>query len=134
MNHIQDNITYTIEDDLLKGWIGASPFKKPFWDGSKIIESWSSEDEEQAQDALIPNRISKLNFKLGLIENHGITNAQVQAFFNTLPDNEQKARLELLWFESTFFERKDPNLINFAPALGVTTADLNQIFIDFNGY
>jgi hypothetical protein len=85
-------------------------------------------------DATIPNYISKLNFKIGLLTNHGITNAQVQAFFDSLEDVILREKLQLLWFESSFFERKDTNLVNFAPALGLTTEDLNSIFINFNGY
>lgn len=89
---------------------------------------------QEELDAKIPTQISKLNFKIGLLTNHGITNDMVQAFFDTLTDPIQKAKLELLWFESSFFERNDPNLINFAPYLGITQEDIKQIFIDFNGY
>ena len=89
---------------------------------------------EAELDARIPNQISKLNFKIGLLTNHGITNDMVQAFFNTLEDPIQKAMLELLWFESSFFERNDPNLVNFAPYLDLSEDDLKQIFINFNGY
>jgi hypothetical protein len=85
-------------------------------------------------EARLPSQISKLNFKIGLLTNHGITNDQVQAFFNTLEDPMQKEKLELLWFESSFFERNDSNLVNFAPALGLTQEDLKTIFIDFDGY
>lgn len=134
MIHEQDNIKYTIEDNLLKGFIGESPFKKPIWNGEAIVEGWNSEDEAAYLDSLIPKYISKLNFKIGLLTNHNITNAHVQAFFDTLQDPLQVAQLELLWFESTFFERKDPNLVEFAPALGLTVDDVNEIFINFNGY
>ena len=89
---------------------------------------------EEEIEARLPSQISKLNFKIGLLTNHGITNEQVQAFFNTLEDPIQKAKLELLWFESSFFERNDTNLVNFAPALGLTQEDLKTIFIDFDGY
>lgn len=85
-------------------------------------------------EALIPNQISKLNFKIGLLTNHGITNAQVQAFFDTIPNEMTRESLHLLWFESSFFERDDENLINFAPALGLTDQDLKNIFIQFEGY
>ena len=89
---------------------------------------------QEELDARTPNQISKLNFKIGLLTSHGITNDAVQAFFDTLTDPIQKATLELLWFESSFFERTDPNLLNFAPYLGLSEDDLKQIFINFDGY
>lgn len=46
MIYIQDNIEYKIEDDIVKGWKGTSPFKKPFWNGSAIIEGWTQEDQD----------------------------------------------------------------------------------------
>lgn len=134
MEYIQDNIRYIIEDNKVKKWFGNSPFQRPVWNGEAIVEGWTQEDEAALIDSQIPSKISKLNFKIGLLSNHGITNAQVQAFFDTLQDPFQVAQLELLWFESTFFERKDSNLVEFAPALGLTTEDLNAIFINFNGY
>jgi hypothetical protein len=84
-------------------------------------------------DARIPTVISKLNFKTGLLMNHGITNAMVQAFFDTLTDPILKAGLELSWYESTTFDRTDANLINFAPQLGLTEEDLKQIFKQYSG-
>lgn len=44
---IQDSVSYKIENGLLKGWKGQSPFKKPFWDGLLIIESWSVQDQNR---------------------------------------------------------------------------------------
>jgi len=46
MEIIQDGITYTIFNGIIKGWFGTSPFTKPFYDGNIIIESWTDEDEE----------------------------------------------------------------------------------------
>jgi len=103
-------------------------------DGGNVFTYEVIELTEAELEARIPNQISKLNFKIGLLTNHGITNDVVQEFFSTLEDPIQKATLELLWFESSFFERNDPNLVNFAPALGLSVDDLKQIFIDFDGY
>jgi hypothetical protein len=89
---------------------------------------------QEELDARIPNQISILNFKKGLLLNHGITNDHVDEFFSTLQDPIQVAMLKLLWYEADFFERTDPNLVNFAPYLGLSEEDLKQIFIDFDGY
>jgi len=54
MEIIQDGITYKIKEDLLIGWKGTSPFKKPFYDVATgtIIESWTQADQD-AQDAQV---------------------------------------------------------------------------------
>jgi len=54
MEIIQDGITYKIKEDLLIGWKGTSPFKKPFYDvaSGTIIESWTQVDQD-AQDAQV---------------------------------------------------------------------------------
>ena len=48
MIHEQDGISYKIEGGILKGWRGESPFQKPFWDGSEIVESWTQADTDTA--------------------------------------------------------------------------------------
>ena len=87
----------------------------------------------QDLDNRIPSQLTKIQFKTGLLVNHGITNVVVQAFFDSLPESMTKQTLILGWNESTEFDRKDENLRNFAPYLGVTLEQLDQIFIDFNG-
>lgn len=47
MEYIQDNIKYKIEDNILKGWKGKSPFKKPFWNGTSIEESFTQADQDK---------------------------------------------------------------------------------------
>jgi hypothetical protein len=51
MEYVQDEITYRIEDNTLKGWRGKSPFKKPEWNGSEIVEGWTQADEDARLDA-----------------------------------------------------------------------------------
>ena len=92
-------------------------------------------DLTQAEiDAKIPTQISKLNFKLGLLINHGITNDNVLAVINGVEDVVQREMLKLLWNESNVIERTDENLLAFAPALGLTEEDLKVIHRDFVNY
>ena len=85
----------------------------------------------QELDSRIPSQLSKIQFKTGLLINHGITNVVVQAFFNTLNEGIEKETLILGWNESTVFDRKDQNLRNFAPEIGISLEQLDQIFIDY---
>lgn len=52
MIHEQDNIKYRIVDDVLRGWRGTSPFKKPMWDGTSIVEGWTQADEDAEAEAI----------------------------------------------------------------------------------
>ena len=47
--HVQDGVTYEIENDTLRGWTGTPDtlyFQKPIWNGSLIIEDWDAEDQD----------------------------------------------------------------------------------------
>jgi len=49
---VQDGISYKIENGLLKGWKGQSPFEKPILDNGAIIEGWTAQDQ-QIKDSII---------------------------------------------------------------------------------
>ena len=86
----------------------------------------------QELDDRIPKTLTKIQFKTGILINHGITNDMVNEFFETLDENIIKQTLKLRWNESTIFERNDENLRKFSPYLGITLGQLDQIFIDFS--
>jgi len=44
MNITQDGITYKVQDNVLKGWIGQSPFQRPKLENGAIVEGWTVED------------------------------------------------------------------------------------------
>ena len=43
---VQDGISYKIEGGIIKGWFGQSPFTKPFYNGTVIVEGWTQADED----------------------------------------------------------------------------------------
>ncbi len=56
-HYTQDDITYKIDNGVVKGWYGTSPFKKPVYENGVIVEGWTAEDqslqdEKDAQEAL----------------------------------------------------------------------------------
>lgn len=63
MVHIQDNIEYRIEDDVLKGWKEKPSFKKPQWNGSIIIEGWTQADSDAQLEFLKVQKIKALKGK-----------------------------------------------------------------------
>lgn len=85
---------------------------------------------EHELDNMIPKTLSKLKFKTRLIEKHGITDEQVDTIINAIEDNIQKAKLKLMWYQADLFERDNPYLYQFAPALGLTETDIKNLFRD----
>jgi len=51
MIHTQDGIPYKIESNVIKGWKGTSPFQKPQWNGTEIVEGWTQADEDARVEA-----------------------------------------------------------------------------------
>lgn len=80
MIHVQDDISYRIEDNELKGYVGESPFKKPIWNGSEIVEGWTQADEDdllsETKDLRLKELHAKVNVELaelrGLLEDNQI--------------------------------------------------------------
>ena len=52
MIYKQDGIDYKIENDVLKGWFGTSPFTKPTWNGSSIVEGWTQADQDALDEVI----------------------------------------------------------------------------------
>lgn len=44
----QDGIVYKVIDDIIRGWVGVSPFQKPILNETfdTLIEGWTQEDED----------------------------------------------------------------------------------------
>lgn len=78
-------------------------------------------------DAKIPNRVSKLQLRLALIES-GISINNIDDMIEAMPNGMDKERIMQLWNASTFYERNNPMLQGFAIELGLTTGQLNELF------
>ena len=104
-------------------------YGEPYFDSDNNV--FTRDVEDVPVNDFVPEIISKLNFKLGLLTNHGITNAMVDQVISQVPDPIQKEMLNLLWYESTTIDRTDPEILQFAPILGLTEEDLEVICRDF---
>ena len=83
-------------------------------------------DEEL--DAKIPNQMPKLDFKIAILTEHGITNSQVDQVINAVPDEAIKERIKLMWYESNVIERKNPYLLQFLTNFNLTEEDIKNIY------
>ena len=85
---------------------------------------------EAELDARIPASIPKLYFKIEL-NKLGITDDDVSALIDTLPEAMNPSRIRLMWFENNIVERSNPYLFQFAPALGITEEQIINIFKNY---
>jgi len=79
-------------------------------------------------DAKIPNQMPKLDFKIAILTEHGITNSQVDQVINAVPDEAVKERIKLMWYESNVIERKNPYLLQFLSNFNLTEEDIKNIY------
>ena len=102
--YTQDNIDYFIDDadNLLKRILGTSPFQKPTWNGSQIVEGWTQQDQDAKDEAqaeqlaldIVQNRINdgedffnKVATKVKrAYDNGNITQAQFKNIRTSLKD------------------------------------------------
>ena len=78
----------------------------------------------------------KSDFKLALNRNHGITDAGVDTLFAGLIAQGQIPlvdieEMRIRWTQPSTFNNQTPQLYQFAGAMGITEADIKQIFKDY---
>jgi hypothetical protein len=57
----------------------------------------------------------------------------VQAAIGAIPDTTQRRLAQIEWDDSQNFERQRPLLVSLATALGLTSAQLDQLFVTASG-
>ena len=91
---------------------------------------------EAELDARIPASVPKLYFKIEL-NKLGITDEDVSALIDTLPEAMNPSRIRLMWFENNIVERSNPYLFQLLPALNqmkgleVTEEQIINIFKNY---
>ena len=95
MKYTQDGIEYKIKESKIKGWKGTPPFKKPLWDGIKVVEGWTADDDaaQAAQDAAQAARDAKLKDLVVIYE--GVTKVTFQPFAVVVNDRRKLKVIEL---------------------------------------
>ena len=99
------------------------------------IEFETVEPFVEITKTLVPNSISRMNFKIQLLLN-GITITDIIDNINSLPDSmlpplhKQIAIIKLN--EASVFERYDPSLLMVAQMMEISEEKLDEIFINGN--
>jgi hypothetical protein len=97
----------------------------------QIVEGATAEQIEAHNRASVPSPISKMRFFLQLL-NLGITRQMVYDLVNAIPDEKLREMVLIKLDYSQEFDRTDPHLIMMAENFGMTSEQLDQLFIAGN--
>ena len=102
----------------------------------EIVELFSTQAEKDAaiaadieakRKAAVPASVTRRQAKQALLLNGLLAN--VQPAIDAIPDATQRAMIQIEWDDSQVFERDRPALIALGSALGLTNAQLDDLFI-----
>ena len=106
--------------------------------GTSVSISFSSsltESEEQILNAIVENHVNTATIRsvtprqmrIALVMS-GISISNIEAVINSLPEPDQSV-VRITWEYSVEFQRNNPLIASMGPALGLTTAQIEQLFI-----
>ena len=122
-----------------------SNYLKPIWNGSEWVEGSTQEEIEAYNRSFIPQEISRMKFELQLYitttvrdENNNIV--QLGKTFQDIIDyidslqmsNFYKNLLKMRLLSCVTLERDNDDLNALAPGMGISQAQLDEIFINGN--
>jgi len=94
---------------------------------NNLTEEITSFEEEIIETVTVPQVVTPRQMRVALIMS-GISLETIENKINSLPEPDQSIT-RVAWEYSTAFERDNPILNAMAPPIGLTGADVDQIFI-----
>jgi len=123
---IQDGIVINIaEADAdfaeAQGWIVS--------DDAAIGDTWDGESfiKPPTPPAPVPASVTRRQAREALL-NIGLLD-DVEMVINSIEDETERKRAEIYWLDSATFERSHPMLIQIASAVGLTDAEIDELFV-----
>lgn len=105
-----------------------SDFIKPDIIDNKVVETATPEEIAEFKKSLIPQTAKNMKFRLELIKS-GVSIKQIEQGIEAMPDSQQKEQIKTLWEFADFFERTDKTLCAMAQQFGISSEQLDQLFI-----
>lgn len=106
-------------------------FIDPIWNGTEWIEGATQEEIEAANKPVVPESISQMKLRMQLIIS-GVSIASIYAMIEQISDQVQKELIYAKWEYAVVFDRNDTTLNQMAQMLGLTSEQLDEIFINGN--
>jgi hypothetical protein len=96
-------------------------------DYAAFLASGETPEPYEAPPAGVPDQVSRRAARQVLLA-AGLLN-NVQPALDAIPDPMQRAMMQIEWEDSLYFQRKRPSLVALATALGLTSEQLDNLFI-----
>ena len=130
---------YWNEDEIVKvGYFQNPPknsieitgenFIKPIFSNGQIIEGATEQEIAEMEKAKIPIQVKNMKFRLALIK-VGMSVNQISQAIEKMPQSNVKEQIQTLWEYADYFERNDKTLVAMAVQFGITTEQLDNLFI-----
>lgn len=98
---------------------------------TSVIEKATQEEIDFFNDALIPNTISQMKFRMQLI----LSGISLESIYETINSIEDKTTRDIILTKFDYadvMERNDESLLQMATIMGISKEQVNQIFINGN--
>jgi hypothetical protein len=103
-------------------------FIKPKVVKGKLVEGATAEEIAEHNKPIVPQIVTNAQLRQALIQSD-ISIANITNFINAIEDVKQKETFQSLWEYANTFERFNPLLIQMSALLGITEAQMDQLFI-----
>lgn len=94
------------------------------------VTDWTQEEIDAYNKSLVPATVTTRQAKQALLL-HGYYSS-VQAAIDAISDVTQRGLVQIAWEDSQVFERNSPTLIMLGGALGLTSTQMDELFIYAN--
>lgn len=130
---INANFNNVINGVLVSEWeltelMPSDKLINPLWDGSKWTEGATDSEIIEKERALLPKCVSQRQIRTQLVLN-GFNLNDIQLAINELSEPD-KSIAQIAWDYAITFERDSPLLICLAANLGLTQAQVDEIFLN----
>ena len=103
-------------------------FIKPIFSNGQIIEGATEQEIAEMAKAKVPKEVKNMKFRLAMIK-AGISVNGISQAIEQMSQSSQKEQIQTLWEYADFFERDDKTLVAMAVQFGITTEQLDNLFI-----
>lgn len=124
--------------DIKEGWntttvVYDSKFLKPIWDNSNWVEGATPEEITEINKTILPTQISRMKFIIQVFLTTGIMYEDIVLFIQNMNfDQAQKYVILTRLRSATHFDRYSNDLLTIAQMMGITSEQLDNIFINGN--
>ena len=103
---------------------------KPMYntDNDTIYDGATQEEIAEIEKAKVPKEVKNMKFRLAMIKS-GISINVISQAIEQMEQSLQKEQIQTLWDFVDYFERDDKTLVAMAVKFGITTEQLDNLFI-----